>query len=95
MILKTYEGVTSGTFMGRDDGYPVTRMVVYADFADAAPGYGTCKDEKYFWMDVIDPTYMERCISNIKKLHEEEQRRKEREKDEAELNRLKEKLYGN
>lgn len=34
-IVKYYEGVTSGTYMGRDDGFPETKRVTYDLSVDA------------------------------------------------------------
>lgn len=91
-FLKLYEGVTSGTFMGREDGYPETKYVVYSDIRLLARDFGKQKDERYF---VLVPMSAEQLDYNVKQelaAIEQEKQATQRQKDLAEFNRLKEKL---
>lgn len=51
-IVKYYQGVTSGSYLGRDDGYPETKRVTYdlskeVDKVRFVQEKGSQKDEKY------------------------------------------------
>lgn len=51
-LVKYYQGVTSGTYMGRDDGYPETKRVVYnldveVDKVAFVKGFGQEKEEVF------------------------------------------------
>ena len=39
-VLKVWQGVTSGSYAGRDDGYPETKYQVYDSMRDLARDYG-------------------------------------------------------
>lgn len=51
-LVKYYQGVTSGTYMGREDGFPETKRVTYDLESDAdrirfVKEFGTQKDETF------------------------------------------------
>ena len=46
--LKTYDGVITGSFMGRDDGYPETKYEFYDNIEDMAKSYGSERREQFF-----------------------------------------------
>lgn len=46
--MKTWTGVITGSFAGREDGYPTTKETMYNSLEELARDYGTKPDEKYY-----------------------------------------------
>lgn len=72
--LKQYMGVTEGSFMGRDDGYPETKNVTFDDLESLSSQFGTKKDEKYYQLIPIDIKTLEGEVNEIKELQDKEKK---------------------
>ncbi|MNS48794.1 hypothetical protein D3C72_813770 [compost metagenome] len=90
--LKQYQGFTSGTPNGREDGFPETKSVVYTDIRDLAAAFGTRKDERYFRIQEADTEELALIVKDTKEAMLQEKQDAERRRDLAELKRLQEKL---
>ena len=51
-ILKTWMGSTSGSHLGRDDGYPERKFILVESMDDLVQGYRL--DAEYFTLSRID-----------------------------------------
>lgn len=70
--LKTYSGVTSGTYLGREDGHPTTKHAIYKDFYRLVQGFGRQKDERYYQLSEMSVSDLQEetaqvLESNLKK----------------------------
>lgn len=92
MFLKTWQGVTSGTLGGRDDGYPEIKYRVYDSVEQLARDYGTSRDEKYFILTPVDADEIEHKVKQAKEANRVRNEELQRRKDEDEFVRLKNKL---
>lgn len=88
-ILKTWMGVTSGTLGGRDDGYPELKMQIITDPLTLTGGFGKQPQEKYYTLTETD---VSATVERVREERREEDAKKQREKDEAEFERLRNKL---
>lgn len=57
--LKTYKGLTTGSYMGRDDGYPTTYHQTFDSIEKLAKSYGKEKGEKYYELNELLPKEIE------------------------------------
>lgn len=48
MYLKMFEGTSSGSYMGRDDGYAETKYKSFSSIEALAKEFGQNKGEQYF-----------------------------------------------
>lgn len=46
--MKTWTGVITGNFVGREDGYPTTKETMYDSLEKLAREYGTKPNERYY-----------------------------------------------
>lgn len=66
--LKTWTGIITNSFAGRDDGYPETKYALYDSLEKMAENFNKFKNEKYYKLvDVQDE--IEKIIETA---HEEE-----------------------
>jgi hypothetical protein len=92
LILKTYMGVTTGTPMGRDDGYPEKKTVLYGDFDSVSSGYGTKKQEEYFLLIPIETERIEFEVHEYKAEQKELAKEKKRRALQVQIDKLQEEL---
>lgn len=80
--LKTYMGVTSGSYAGRDDGYPEMKYVLYNSIDELARDFGKQRDEKYYSVSELDKNVFH---DNVKKtLEKQKGKAKEQKKTDIE-----------
>ena len=92
-VLVIYQGYTSGTFMGRDDGYPEVRYALYDNLPSAvARDYKPSDKARYFWFpeDEVDPSEVEQVKTALAHFHKDETR----ERKLREIERLKKEVEG-
>jgi hypothetical protein len=90
--LKKYTGYSSGSFMGRDDGYPEDRYEMFTSNEELARQHGTCKNEEYF---IATPVNMSEIQTMVNKTNKEIKKRKDDQEkvyDEQKFQELKKKL---
>jgi hypothetical protein len=90
--LKTYEGVTSGTHMGRDDGYPETKVVTYTNIEDLEKGYAKQKKEQYYILVPMDDAKLAEELKDARLKKEQHAKIKRREDILEEIERLEHEL---
>lgn len=91
-FLKLYEGVTSGTLGGRDDGFPETKHVVYDTIQPLALDFGKRKNEQYFILEPLAPEQLEHYVKEALDKVAQQKQESQRLRDEAEFERLRNKL---
>ena len=69
--LKTWTGVTSGSYAGRDDGYPVEKSRTFTDLDELARSFGSEKNEKYFKVQEISVADLKNEIAESLKKQKE------------------------
>ena len=89
--LKTWMGVTSGSYMGRDDGYPELKMAILNEDG-IAHNFGTKNQERYFKLEELKGEEFEKMISAKQDVLEAEKKQKEKAKLLEELENLKKKI---
>lgn len=52
--LKTWMGFTSGSYAGRDDGYPQEKSRTFTDLDELARSFGSEKNERYFKVEEVN-----------------------------------------
>lgn len=67
--LKIWMGTTSGSYHGRDDGYPERKSRIYSSIGELAKQHGTQSNENYYKLEEVDYDEMEDLIE--KTLEEE------------------------
>jgi hypothetical protein len=92
MILQVYQGVSSGSYMGRDDGYPETKLHLFNDLAAIVPFFGRSSSEQYYELTPIDSADLSKQVEAIKAIYEADKKEKQRQLDLAEFERLSKKL---
>lgn len=67
--LKTYTSYTSGSYAGRDDGYPTTSYQTFGSFDELAKSYGKKPNEKYFQLTPIpqDASFNNSIVASLEK----------------------------
>ena len=90
--LKTYEGLTSGTHMGRDDGYPETKVVTYTSIEGLENGYAKQKKEQYYMLVPMDDAKLAEELKIARLKQEEHAKIKRRENILEEIERLEHEL---
>lgn len=75
--LKTWTGVTTGSFAGRDDGFPETKYRVYNSLESLARGFRSFKDERHYKLERMNDNELEEIVKEIR---EENKKRKEKER---------------
>jgi len=75
--LITYMGDRTGSFMGRDDGYPELKTVLVENDADLLKYKG--KDIKYYLLSPVDVTNI--IQKEVRKQREELERRQKRKEE--------------
>lgn len=74
-FVVIYETVTSGTFMGRDDGYPVQRTAIYDSLEDIARDFLKHENFRIFELGKeVDLSRFEAAVGR-NKFKEEQKRR--------------------
>jgi hypothetical protein len=76
--MKTWMGVTSGTYMGRDDGYPEKKYRHYDSIEELAKDFGEHSDEEYFELTEVHPADMRVLVKET--LEKQNEKRKEDKK---------------
>ncbi len=81
-LVKYFQGVTSGTYMGRDDGYPETKRVTYdlesdADRVRFVKEFGQEKEETFAQEKPIAMEVVHRHIDLAEKHAQYQQLKKE------------------
>lgn len=90
--LKVWEGVTSGSFAGRNDGYPETKYTVYNSLEDLSRHFGKCKNERYYKLERVGNSELEKVVKEVQEemaIKKEEQKKLQIEK---EMEKLKKEL---
>ncbi len=67
-LLVTWTGYTSGSFMGRDDGYPETKMTITTQMS--LDNYANRKDLKVYSLKEWDSESIEDAINMCKSIAE-------------------------
>lgn len=104
-IMKTYMGVTTGSYMGRDDGYPELKHQIF-DLLDGqdrerfASSFKQEKEERYYLMEEMTTADVVRKVSSAMemirleaKLKEQAEKVAEKEELLARLKQLEEEGY--
>lgn len=89
-ILKTYMGVVTGSYMGRDDGQPQEKQVIYSDMARLARDFGTKTNEAYYSVEPVDVTPI--VAAELEKIEQAKEVDQQNQADYLEYLRLKKKL---
>lgn len=71
--LKQYDGITSGSYMGRDDGYAETKSIVYSDLTTLTKDFGNEKNEKYYLLSPIGIEDIEKETTILQQTQEQNQ----------------------
>ena len=90
--LKQYEGVTSGSFAGRDDGYPETKFMTFSDVVSLSKDYGKRKDEQYFKLVPIAKEELEKEVAQSLEAQHKQAKIAEKTKIENQIKELQNKL---
>lgn len=61
-FLKIYTGIISGSFAGRDDGYPETRYATYNSVDDLARDFGKEANERIYALTPVDMHHLQHEI---------------------------------
>lgn len=92
LFLKQYEGVTSGSFMGRDDGYSETKYVTYASIDALSKDFGKRKEEYYFKLVPISKEELEKEVATSLETQRDEAKNKQKVKLEQQIQQLQNEL---
>lgn len=90
--LKTWEGKTSGSFLGRDDGYPETKMVIYSSLKDISRDFGTRSCEVHYKLEEMDHEDLEESVEVYLMNQHEIERKAKKVEVEIEIKRLQREL---
>lgn len=63
-VLKVWQGVTSGSYAGRDDGYAETKYQVYDSMRDLARDYGKKRNEKHYKLEEVNSKELEELVKS-------------------------------
>lgn len=89
--LKTWTGVVTGSMAGRDDGYPITKQAMYDSIEDLTRNYKKDKDEKYYKLVDMEEEIEELAKTALKEEAEME-RLKNKRKLEIEIKKMQDEL---
>lgn len=80
--LKTWTTLTTGSYAGRDDGYPIEKSQVFNTLPELARSYGTQKNESYYALQELNHKDLMKAVESS--LTEQQERAKEKKKKEIE-----------
>lgn len=88
-IMKTYMGVTTGSYMGRDDGYPELKHQFFdlldgQDRARFASSFNQEKEERYYFLEEMALDDVARKVNSAMEMVRLEAKLKEQAEKEAE-----------
>jgi len=86
--LYIFDTFTSGTYMGRDDGYPCKGYRVYNSIEELAEDYGPDYSGEYYELKLVDPHVLYQEVQAILVTKEKVEKEKERKRKEEEFERL-------
>lgn len=90
--LEIYTGVVTGSFAGRDDGHPETKLVVYHSIDDLAKHYDKRRDQQYYKLVPVDPNELKQKITESLKQQTKKAKEKKRKSIEEQIAKLQQEL---
>jgi hypothetical protein len=77
--LKTYEGVTSGSPFGRDDGYAEMKLSTFSNIEGLEKFYGKHKGEQYYILVPMTDGQLAEELKGVRQKEAEKAKIKQRE----------------